>query len=271
MERPTSHGGGEAGPPIAGDPSSFPSDAELARTLVAGADRATLSTLTPDGYPYGSAVSISCDAHGAPVVLVSEMAEHTQNAHHEARASFLIAAEVAAGEDPLGQARLTVLGQLQRLDEPGDVRNAYLERHPYAAYYADFSDFAFWRLDVERVRFVGGFGHMSWVTADQYRAATVDPLAEAAAGIVAHMNDDHASANLAYVRGLAGLPDATDATMVGADRYGVTLRASTPDGPRTARVPFSTEVTDAAEARPAVITLLAEARAALGEEAEEHG
>jgi putative heme iron utilization protein len=270
MERPSTHGGGESGPPVAGDPSSFPTDAELARTLVAGVDRATLSTLTPDGYPYGSAVSISCDADGSPVVLVSEMAEHTQNAHHDSRASFLVAAEVAAGDDPLGQARLTVLGRLLRLEEPGAVREAYLERHPYAAYYADFTDFAFWRLEVERVRFVGGFGHMSWVTADEYRAATVDPLADAAAGIVAHMNDDHATANLTYVRGLAGLPEATEATMVGADRYGVTLRASTPEGPRLARVRFGSEVTDAGEARAAVITLLAEAREALGEDAEGH-
>ncbi|OWY62044.1 hypothetical protein B7486_60515, partial [cyanobacterium TDX16] len=72
MSRPTEHGGGEASAPIAGDPSTFPNDAELARTLVHGGGRATLSTLTPKGYPYGSAVSFSVDHDGNPVVLVSE-------------------------------------------------------------------------------------------------------------------------------------------------------------------------------------------------------
>ncbi|MEM7287708.1 MAG: pyridoxamine 5'-phosphate oxidase family protein, partial [Actinomycetota bacterium] len=70
--RPTSHGGGEAGPPIAGDPSTFPSDAELSRTLVAANRIASLSTLTAEGYPYGSVVSYAADDDGAPVVLISE-------------------------------------------------------------------------------------------------------------------------------------------------------------------------------------------------------
>ncbi|MEM7141781.1 MAG: DUF2470 domain-containing protein [Actinomycetota bacterium] len=265
MNRPATHGGGEAAPPIAGDPSTFPTDAELARTLVAGTTRATLCTVTEDGFPYGSAVSYAADDEGAPVVLISEMAEHTVNAHGDDRASFLISAEVADGDDPLGQARLTLVGHLKRLEDPGPLRERYLEVHPYASYYADFTDFAFWRLDAVRCRFVGGFGHMSWVTSDGYAAAAVDPLAESAAAVIEHMNDDHADANLAYVRGLADLPDATEATMVGIDRYGVTLRAATPGGPRMARVPFGDTLTDPDQARPAVVKLVGEARAALGE------
>ena len=74
MTRPTSHGGGEAAPPIAGDPSTFPNDAELARTLVAATTRGTLSTITADGFPYGSAVSYATGGDGLPVVLISEMA-----------------------------------------------------------------------------------------------------------------------------------------------------------------------------------------------------
>ena len=61
------HGGGRPGPPIAGDPHSFPTDAELARTLVAAQRRATLCTLTAKGYPYGSAVSHAVDEQGAHV------------------------------------------------------------------------------------------------------------------------------------------------------------------------------------------------------------
>lgn len=260
MTRPTEHGGGEAGPPIAGDPSSFPTAAELSRTLVAAAKIASLSTLTAEGYPYGSVVSYAADDAGNPVVLISEMAEHTVNARGDERASMLIVDSAGDG-DPLGRARLTLVGSLGVLDDPGELRDRYLEAHPYAAYYADFTDFSFWRLDVEQCRYVGGFGHMSWVTADGYCSSSVDPLWQAAAGIIEHMNDDHADANLMYAQVQAGLVDATEATMVGIDRYGLTLRAATPAGPRMARVPFPAPLSDADAAQAAVIDLLKVARA----------
>ena len=129
MTRPTSHGGGEAGPPIAGDPSSFPVDAELSRTLVAAAKIASLSTLTAEGYPYGSVVSYADDDAGNPVVLISEMAEHTVNARGDDRASMLIVDGAGAG-DPLGKARLTLVGRLEVLDDPGELRDRYLEDAP---------------------------------------------------------------------------------------------------------------------------------------------
>ena len=46
---------------------------------------------------------------------------------------------------------------------------------------------------------------MSWVSADDYRAAEPDPLAEHAPGILAHMNEDHADAVLRYATVLAGI------------------------------------------------------------------
>ncbi len=178
MSRPSEHGGGEAAPPIAGDPSSFPSDAELSRTLVATTTRAALSTLTVEGYPYGSAVSYAVDGNGCPILLVSDMAEHTVNARHDPKASMLLVAETPDGADPLSTARLTLVGVLELLQDPGTSRETYLAAHPYASYYADFTDFGFWRLNVERCRFVGGFGHMSWVGPEKYSAADPDPLAE---------------------------------------------------------------------------------------------
>ena len=257
--RPAQHGGGEASPPIAGDPSSFPDDAELSRTLIAATRTAALSTINAKGYPYGSVVSHADDGTGAPVVLVSEMAEHTVNLHGDDRVSMLLVAD-DAGADPLSVARLTLVGRMQKLDSPGELRDRYLAAHPYASYYADFTDFGFWRMTVEECRYVGGFGHMSWVTGTSLADAVVDPLWEVATGVVDHMNEDHQEANLVYVRALAGLVDATEATMTAIDRLGVTLSAKTPGGPRMARVPFAEPLTSADQARPAVIELLQQGR-----------
>lgn len=102
---------------------------------------------------------------------------------------------------------------------------------------------------------------MSWVTDEAYEQATVDPVAEAADAIVEHMNADHADANLAFVTTLAGITDATDAAMVGVDRYGVTLQATVENGSRMARLSFPEPLRGPDEVRPAVIDLLTGARA----------
>lgn len=260
MSRPKEHGGGEAGPPIAGDPSSFPSDAELARTLLDQASRASLATLTEDGYPYASVISYAADGSGNPVLLVSEMAEHTVNAKLHSKSSLLVTLGTGQDQDPLSTSRLTVVGQLEQLDKPGDLREIYLEAHPYASYYADFTDFGFWRLNVERCRFIGGFGHMSWVSLESYQQAKPDPISDDAKGIVEHMNDDHAEANLLYAQKLAGLDTATEAAMVSVDTYGITLKVTTPTAPRMARLPFETPASSSEEVRSAVVSLLAKAR-----------
>ena len=250
--------GGGPPAPIAGDAATFPSDAEFARTLAAAAGRGTLSTLTADGFPFGSVVSIVVNSDGEPVMCISALAEHTINARRDGRASVLIADPVPEGADPLAAARLTLIGTLvQHAEPPDDARDRYLERHPGAAGYIGYSDFSWWTLVPSSVRYVGGFGHMSWVTIDDYRAASPDPIAPTAEHICTHMNDDHADANLRYAQQLAGLPDATAATMTAVDRHGFTLRVSTPSGPRVARLGFPDPVSSTDEVRRAVIDLLA--------------
>ena len=253
------HGGGDSGPAIAGDASTFPSDAELSRTLVASSTTASLSTLTESGYPYGSIVSYIPNDDGDPVILVSDLAEHTINARTDSKASMLIA-ESADGGDPLGKSRLTLVGRLSIIKNPDNIRERYLQRHEHASFYVDYDDFNFWKLSVEEIRFVGGFGHMSWVTSHDYKDAEVDPLFETAAGIISHMNDDHSDANLLYVKALTDLDNCEQATMLGIDRYGVTLRAITQSGPRMARVGFPSPLSLADEARPAIIALLDHAK-----------
>src|SRR3954467_666181 len=197
MARPSGHqvpGPGGAAPrsPAAGPPPREPSHAERCRTLVASGTRGALSTLAADpaGYPYGSVASYGLDDRGNPLFFVSLMAEHTQNAIRDPRASLLVTEPVPDGADPLASGRVTLLGQLAGVPEAERpmARDRYLAGNPTAAYYIDFGDFVFYRLHVESIRYVGGYGRMSWVDAAGYAAAEPDPLAEAAAGIIEHMN-----------------------------------------------------------------------------------
>jgi heme iron utilization protein len=257
------HGYVKGGPPPApvGDLQSYPTDAEYARTLGTAEGRAALSTLTADGFPMGSVVHFVLDDVGAPVVCISELAEHTINARRDPKASVLIAETTAPAVDPLAAARLTLIGSLVELSEvPAALRQRYLDLHPSARFYIDYSDFSWWKLVPHAARYVGGFGHMSWVTPEAYAAAAPDPLREAAAGICAHMNDDHAAANLLYAQQLLGVVDATAAKMTAVDRHGFTLAISTPAGQRAGRIAFEAPVDTAEEVRAAVVAMVAEAR-----------
>jgi heme iron utilization protein len=234
--------------------------------LVHGERRGALSTLAadPPGYPFGSVVSFGLADNGDPLFFVSLMAEHTQNALRDPRASLLVTEPVPDGADPLASGRVTLLGLLAPVDdtERDVARERYLAANPAAAYYIDFGDFTFLRLAVDHVRYVGGYGRMSWVDAADYAAAEPDPLVDAAAGIIAHMNDDHGDAQVLFCRYFAGLDGTTKASMSAVDRYGFDMVAVSAEHRTAVRLAFPGECTTGDEVRKAMVAMVAEARSA---------
>jgi putative heme iron utilization protein len=239
-----------------------PTHAERARTLVEQLGTGTLCTTSrdPAGYPYGSLVTFGLD-DGSPVFLISALAEHTQNLHGDPRCSLLVA-EPGDG-DPLARGRVTLIGSAEKLDRGVDetARHAFLERHPDSAYYADFKDFAFWRMPVAAVRYIGGYGRMSWVDRADWTAARPDPLAPFAAGILEHMNADHAETMVLYCKAFSRATDTSAARMTGVDRYGFEMSATTGSGPRPIRLAFSRQVETAEAVRRELVELAKKARA----------
>jgi putative heme iron utilization protein len=254
-----------AGPPRAADAPVVPEPtfAERARTLAHVGRTGTLATVSRRhaGHPFASVMPYALDAGGAPLFLISTMAMHTQNLEADPRASLLVTQPDWSG-DPLAAGRLTLMGEARRLEaaDAADARAAYLARHERAGYWVDFDDFAFWRLDVIDVYFVGGFAAMDWVTAAAYAAARPDPLVDVAAGIVEHMNHDHADALIIYARHYAG-EAADEATMVSVDRLGFKLRLRQGERLSSVRIAFPREVTTAGQSREVLIEMLRRARA----------
>lgn len=253
-----------AGPgPGSGPPSPpEPSYAERARTLVHLARAGALSTLSRrhPGHPFGSVMPYAPDDRGAPLLLISDMAMHTQNLEVDARAS-LLATQPGWTEDPLAGGRVTLMGHAVRVPDRqrGAAREAYLARHPKAAFWVDFEDFAFWRLEVTDVYFVGGFAAMDWVTGEGYAAARPDPLADAAEGVLEHMNRDHTDALLTLARAHAD-PAAEEATMLSVDRLGFRVRVRSGERLHAVRISFPREVTTAEECRSVLIEMIRDAR-----------
>jgi heme iron utilization protein len=248
-------------------PIPEPSFAERARTLVHLNRIGSLSTLSRKqaGFPFGSVMPYGLDKDGRPTFLISTMAMHTQNLKADARASLLVTQPEASG-DPLAASRVTVMGMVLPVPEAevAEARALYLERYPNSKHWVDFEDFFFFRMNVVDVYYVGGFGVMGWIASSDYEQARQDPLADVAAAILEHMNRDHKDALLLFARSYAGIAAeeaaAEETTMTSVDRLGFHLRLKSKDGMRSIRIPFSREVSDAAETRQVLIEMVEQAR-----------
>lgn len=192
--------------------NEMPSKAELAadaRGLVRRrALKASLATIASgSNCPYASLITTATEASGAPIFLISGLAQHTKNLAQDPRASILFDGTGAAG-DPLQGARVTLLGRAEKVVDEA-VKRRFLARHPESAFYADFPDFAFWRLRVEGAHYIGGFGRIVDFAPEELLVDTkgAGDLLAAEPDILAHMNADHADAIRLYATRLAGGPE----------------------------------------------------------------
>ena len=231
------------------------------RHLVRHLDRAALATALPPPapaadppWPYASLVLVAVDHDLSPILLVSDLAEHARAIARDERVSLLFDGTGGLAQ-PLTGPRVTLLGRARR-DDDRRLADRFVARHPDAALYAGFADFHVYRVAVERAHLVGGFGRIHWLDAAALAAPVAGGLAEAEAGIVAHMNEDHADAVQLYANRLLGR-EGEGWRMTGIDAEGLDLRR----GGEVARLAFDAPLAAAAEARKVLVALVNRARA----------
>ena len=245
---------------MAADSTLPPADA--ARALIRSSDRASLATVARAGAPgaggpYASLVLFACDHDASPILLISRLADHTRNLEADPRAALLF--DGTAGlASPLTGARATVIGRAQRSAEPRH-RARFLARHFDAATYAGFADFAVWRVNIEHVHLVAGFGRIHWLAGREvaFEAGASAALARHETAIVAHMNADHVAALQLYAAKLLGR-GGEGWTMTGIDPEGIDLRRAG----EVARLSFDAPVNDPETARAELARLAKAARTA---------
>lgn len=238
----------------------YPSFAEAARTLVAANRHAVLATVNPDGYPYSSTVAYAALDNGDMLLLLSQLAEHTKHVTQDARASFFLHDQLGLA-DPLAEPRLSLIGKVQT-ETDDSFRQRFLELHPTAAIYIDFTDFAFYRFRPETLYYIAGFGRMGWADAPAYHAAEPDPLLAIHTRVIEHMNQDHADALIDYVQVFADVPtgQVERAVMLTLDYRGFDVLVALTEGrQKRVRVPFLEPVRDPEDVRLAMIDLSNEA------------
>ena len=217
------------------------SPATQARLLLRAARAGTLATQR-DGQPFAGLVTPATAPDLSPLMLLSDLSEHTRHLRIDPRCALMVAGE-AAEVNPQTAPRLTVSGRASIVAEPA-LRARWLALHPYAALYFDFGDFNLWRVEILEASFVGGF-------ARAFRLPTARLLPDPkAVAIMAHCNDDHASA-LARIAVKSNAGQTGDWRMVAVDVDGCDLAA----GERVLRIDWALPVNDADGVRTELVRL----------------
>lgn len=229
-----------------------------ARTLYAANQQGILSTMSRSvpGYPFGSVITFAPDHMNRPVILISDLAEHTKNIAGDSRVSITM---IEGGDDIQASGRLTLIGDAAELpdnEETAELAQRFYRRFPQAIDYHKAHDFRFFRIEPVRLRYIGGFGKIHWVKQDDICVA--NPFdAKTEAGMIDHMNADHLDAMRDYCR-LYGVDPGDQAPRMSAiDGEGFDLMI----GKRLLRIPFDQALRTATEVRQAMVALVKRARA----------
>jgi putative heme iron utilization protein len=228
-----------------------------ARKLLRAARSGAFGTLI-DGFPFATLVTPATAADLSVLVLLSTLAEHTRHLQSDPRCSVLVLG-APEGVNPQTAPRVTITGLAEIEPDPG-LKARWLAVHPYGAQYADFGDFALWRIRPVQGLFVGGFGRASRMRQAEFLpdAAAVAEIAAAADDILVHCNRDHPETLQAIAHHAGGGADGPPWRMVGVDVDGTDLAS----GAQVLRVAWSAPVSHAGNVRTELVRLAGAARAA---------
>ena len=239
---------------------------EEVRALLERERNAQLCTISKKlaGWPFGSISPYALTGAGEPVILISEIAEHTRNLRADARVSLLVQDSNALA-DPQAGARATLMGYAMPVPEPylDDANRRYLRSFPNSASFFQAHDFSLFQIKVSKVRFIGGFGEIYWLEGreiiDAAADSRIDPLAAHSEMICDHMNEDHADALRLYAAAFADT-EAESARMIHADSHGFDLIALADDTHKHLRIDFPSPVTTTEEVRAVMVEMVRRAR-----------
>ena len=220
------------------------------------------------GFPGGSVVGFAVDDDGCPLFVFSGMSSHTQDILKDPRCSLTIADKNFKGAS---DGRVNLMGNctlLKDSDEIDKAREFYLKKHP-GAFWANFGDFNWFRMDIQAIRFVGGFARAGSVKPTEYKDASPDPIMAFGGAIADHMNDDHMSATIAMVKhfipGLEGENYVQEALINRVDSMGMDIKITRdesdndtlPGQPQQfkVRLPFPEPITERGGVKTAIVEM----------------
>jgi putative heme iron utilization protein len=206
-----------------------------------------LSTISLDvpGYPFGSIVPYCLSGDLEPLMLISNIAQHTKNILADPKVSLTVFNPNSG--DVQANGRVTYIGDALKVDD-NQLIDKYKLYFPAAAEYFKFHDFSLFKIEFKKLRFIGGFGSIFWLEKEGFLLQ--NPLADVEKRIVGHMNDDHKESIIKYCRVIKS-KKVENALMLGIDSEGFDVLGDN----QFFRFSFDEPVTDAGKAREVLVKM----------------
>uniref|UniRef100_A0A0D6R639 DUF2470 domain-containing protein n=1 Tax=Araucaria cunninghamii TaxID=56994 RepID=A0A0D6R639_ARACU len=235
---------------------------EKVRTLFDCSLRGMLSTFSQkyDGYPSGSMVDFACDENGCPILAISSLAVHSKDLLANPKCSLLVT------KDPVDRTDLmvTLYGDAVFVsdDKRAESRACYLKKHQ-GAFWVDFGDFQFVRIEPKCLRYVSGVAtamlESGDFTEEEYRSAKVDPISQFSIPVASHMNRDHEEDTKLIVQHATAI-QVDSADMIDLDRLGFNVKAGYCGKNVKLRIPFPRPAEDRRDVKNLIVQMLEDAK-----------
>ncbi|MCB0346784.1 MAG: DUF2470 domain-containing protein [Bdellovibrionales bacterium] len=209
-------------------------------------------------YPFGSLVQYDVTEQGEPIIYVSRIAQHYKNLLEKPHASIFVS-DPNAGSAPLSCPRITVMAEFSLVDDAakGETEAKYVKRFPASVDHRVAHDFVFFKGCIKHVRWIGGFGDIAWIGAEEFCAEPRDEVAYNSASMIEHMNEDHQDALGQYVQAFSDEELRGAALRLAAvSASGFSVRLLRGASAKEVWVPFEPSLSGPDQARTAFINLL---------------
>ena len=137
----------------------------------------------------------------------------------DARVSLLVHEQ---GTDVQAAARVTLIGNAERISDPSEVAQRYQRYFPATHGYREQLDFDFWRITPVTLRAIAGFAKAHWLSREAY-APPPQALHKLESDIVSYINANHTDTLRLYCK-LKQVSDPDRFELVGVDCDGLDLR-----------------------------------------------
>ncbi len=250
----------------------------ISRQLIRSASRGYLSTFfdpntfkikkikSNKSFPYSTFTLTAFDYDLSPIILLSNLSEHTTNVNNNNLVSLMLCEEQKLYkffpkfknssfnyEDPMSRPRITLIGNLRKTKNQNHKKR-FLLRHPTAKLYAGFSDMNFFKLTIIGAHLIGGFASVKWFSKNDLICKGFLNFESSESSIISHMNECHKESINLYVSKLfegSYSKLKTEWSLVGIDPEGFDLRRKD----NLARYFFERQILDAKKLRGAFVSL----------------
>jgi putative heme iron utilization protein len=244
-----------------------PSDAERARTVL-GNNRSAVMTVSVSDAPLGFAVPYALDDKGFPLVGVRPGIERAMRLRGEAQVCLAVAETPltsASSGSPGGISVLAVATPLAgNTPECEMALSHFVRTQPAEASAIKRGASRLYRLVPSVILVASGTGEINRVDVMEYKAASADPLAAVAPGLVSHLASDEHGSLVLLCRAYGNLHTTKSAELLGIDQYGMDLLATTQKGQESVRIAFSHSVSSPDDVRRELTAMARGARFKLG-------